>query len=245
MTAFQPFFRGRGYVRLELRSSPFRRGFDHTSIIIQSLSSIHLARKKKFGYCRGTVVLHTQYPARVTTISTMIEDFPLGVDSSEKAMASLPSPNGINGGESKVGGTGPMIVRAKSGELIIDPDGLFLKPGKGQPNFRVISTQRLKTNGVRVVGCFKGTNQDVMQDRTTKHTINLAEDGHTGKKILVLETVPCPVFTNRAIMKKLVNKSEEEMFQQWYLASMMLTRSEMLESGEMQQALRKKKISHL
>ncbi len=110
------------------------------------------------------------------SISTMIEDFQLGVDSSERAMASLPARNGINGGESKVGGTGPMIVRAKSGELIIDPDGLFLKPGKDQPNFRVMSTQRLKTNGVRVVGCFKGTNQDVMQDRTTKHTINLAED---------------------------------------------------------------------
>ena len=74
-----------------------------------------------------------------------------------------------------------MIVRAKSGELIIDPDGLYLKPGKDQPNFRVISTQRLKANGVRVVGCFKGTNEDVIQDRTTKHTINLAEDGHEGK----------------------------------------------------------------
>jgi hypothetical protein len=140
------------------------------------------------------------------SISTLIEDFPLGVDSSEKAMASLPSPNGINGGESQVGGTGPMIVRAKSGEFIIDPDGLFLKPGKDQPNFRVISTQRLKTNGVRVVGCFKGTNQDVMQDRTTKHTINLAEDGQPGKKILVLETVPCPPFTNRALMKRLVEQ---------------------------------------
>ncbi len=26
-----------------------------------------LGAKKKIGYCRGTVVLHTQYPARVTT----------------------------------------------------------------------------------------------------------------------------------------------------------------------------------
>jgi len=140
------------------------------------------------------------------SISTLIGDFPLGIDSSDRAMASLPSPNGINGGASKVGGTGPMIVRAKSGELIIDPDGLYLKPGKDQPNFRVISTQRLKTNGVRVVGCFKGTNQDVMQDRTTKHTINLAEDGQPGKKILVLETVPCPSFSNRAVMKSLVEQ---------------------------------------
>jgi hypothetical protein len=48
-------------------------------------------------------------------ISTLIEDFSLGLDSSERAMASLPSPNGINGGESKVGGTGPMIVRGEIG----------------------------------------------------------------------------------------------------------------------------------
>jgi hypothetical protein len=65
------------------------------------------------------------------SISTLLDDFPLGIDSSEKAMASLPAPNGINGGESKVGGTGPMIVRAKSGELIIDPDGPLSQAWKG------------------------------------------------------------------------------------------------------------------
>jgi hypothetical protein len=41
-----------------------------------------------------------------------------------------------------------MIVRAKTGEFLIDPDGLFSKPSDGQPNFRVISSQRLKMNGV-------------------------------------------------------------------------------------------------
>ena len=47
MKPFQPFFRGRRHVRGKLRSSAFRRGFDHPSIIIQSRSSVHLARKKK------------------------------------------------------------------------------------------------------------------------------------------------------------------------------------------------------
>ena len=31
-----------------------------------------MAQKKKIGYCRGTVVLHTQYPARVTNIPVLI-----------------------------------------------------------------------------------------------------------------------------------------------------------------------------
>ncbi len=56
-----PFFRGRRHVVGKLRSSAFRRGFDHPSTFIHSLGA-----KNKIGYCRGTVVLHTQYPARVT-----------------------------------------------------------------------------------------------------------------------------------------------------------------------------------
>ena len=73
MKPFQPFFRGRRHVRGKLRSSAFRRGFDHPSIIILSRSSFHLARKKKIGYCRGTVVLHTQYRARVTNVGWLHE----------------------------------------------------------------------------------------------------------------------------------------------------------------------------
>jgi hypothetical protein len=149
----------------------------------------------------------------------------------------------INGGESKVGGTGPMTVRAKSGELIIDPDGLYLKPGKDQPNFRVISTQRLNTNGVWVVGCFKGTNQDVMQDRTTKHTINLAEDGQPGKKILVLETVPCPSFANRAVMKRLVEQIRRRNVSAKVPRFNEIAEMKEARIWEMHLALQKKKIS--
>ncbi len=45
-----------------------------------------------------------------------------------------------------VGGRGPMCIRAMAGEFLIDPDAVFLEGGKGQPNFRVMSTQRLKMN---------------------------------------------------------------------------------------------------
>ncbi len=73
----------------------------------------------------------------------------------------------------------PIIIRAESGEYLIDPDGVYLQGGMDQPNFRVMSTQRLKVNGVRIVGCYKGTETDVLQDRTSKKIIELAEEGRT------------------------------------------------------------------
>ena len=74
-----------------------------------------------------------------------------------------------------------MIVRAKTGEYLIDPDAVFLMNGEDQPNFRVMSTQRLKSHGVRTVGCFKGSEKDVLQDRLTKEIIELAEEGPEGR----------------------------------------------------------------
>jgi hypothetical protein len=107
------------------------------------------------------------------SISTMRKDF-AWLDESAEARESINSPSGINRGSSTVGGRGPMVIRAKSGEFLIDPDGVYLEGGSEQPNFRVMSTQRLKIHGVRVVGCFKGTETDVLQDRTSKKTIDLA-----------------------------------------------------------------------
>ena len=72
MKPYPPFFRGRRHVRGKLRSSAFHRGFDLPSIIILSRSSIHLAQPKKKRVLQGTVVLHTQYPARVTTVDPSI-----------------------------------------------------------------------------------------------------------------------------------------------------------------------------
>jgi hypothetical protein len=138
------------------------------------------------------------------SISTLRTDFPLGINESEELVSQLPTPSGINGGESKVAGMGPMIVRAKTGELIVDPDGLYLLPGKHQPNFRVMAGQRLKANGLRLVQCFNDTNIDVLQDRRTKHIVSLEEDGPEGKTILVLATMPCPNFKNRIMMKGMI-----------------------------------------
>jgi hypothetical protein len=69
-----------------------------------------------------------------------------------------------------------------------------------------MSTQRLKIHGVRVVGCFKGTDVDVLQDRFSKATVELAEEGPTGKKILVLNTVACPPWKNIKEMRQCVDE---------------------------------------
>jgi hypothetical protein len=135
--------------------------------------------------------------ARVS-ISTMRGDF-AWLDESKEARESINSPSGINGGSSTIGGRGPMVVRAKSGEYLIDPDGVYLEGGPEQPNSRVMSSQRLKVHGVRVVGCFKGTETDVLQDRTSKEIVELAEEGPKDKKILVLNTMPIPVFQNMQV----------------------------------------------
>ncbi len=122
------------------------------------------------------------------SISTLKEDF-IWIDETDKARNSIQSPAGINGGSSTVAGRGPMILKAKSREYLIDPDAVFLQSGENQPNFRVMSTQRLKVHGVRVVGCFKGTEIDVLLDRTSRKTVELSEEGPKDKKILVLETL--------------------------------------------------------
>jgi hypothetical protein len=45
-----------------------------------------------------------------------------------------------------------------------------------------------------------------LQDRKTKYTITLSEEGSIDKKILVLETVPCPAFNDRFKMDKLLDQ---------------------------------------
>jgi len=85
-----------------------------------------------------------------------------------------------------------MLVRAKSGEYLLDPHGVFLAPGEGQPLFRVLAVQKFKTLGVRLVGCFEGTDVDVLQDRRNGHKVVLTEEGDPGKSILVLATQPVP-----------------------------------------------------
>ena len=60
------------------------------------------------------------------SISTLREDF-AWTDESVEAKESIESPAGINGGTSVIGGRGPMIVRATTGELLVDPDAVYLE----------------------------------------------------------------------------------------------------------------------
>ena len=118
------------------------------------------------------------------------DDFPLWLDTSADARGSIPAPSGIGGCSLTVGGIGPLLCRAKSGEYFVDPDGVFLV-GNG-PKFRILAAQRFKAFGVRLVGCYEDTEKDVWQDRKSHHTVELAEEGPPMKKILVLKTQPVP-----------------------------------------------------
>jgi len=117
-------------------------------------------------------------------------DFPLWLDTSPEACNSIPAPSGVGGGGLVVGGIGPLLCRAKSGEYFLDPEGVFLT-GDG-PNFRILAVQRFKVFGVRLVGCYKDTERDVWQDRRSRHVVDLSEEGPALKKILVLKTQPIP-----------------------------------------------------
>jgi hypothetical protein len=140
------------------------------------------------------------------SISTIKSDFPLWIDDTEAARDSIAAPTGISGGTSRIGGRGPMVIRTRTGEYLIDPDAVYLESNNEQPNFRVMSTQRLKLHGVRLVGCFDDTEVDVLQDRVSKRTINLSEDGPKGNKILVVETIACQPFHNLSQMREIVKE---------------------------------------
>jgi hypothetical protein len=137
------------------------------------------------------------------SISTLESDF-IWLDRSPNTIGSLASPTGINGGSSEIGGIGPMLVRAHSGEYLIDPNAVYLKNSKDQPNFRVMATQRLKRLGVRLVGCFEGTEDDVLQDRVSGKTITLTEEGRPDKSILVLSTQKVPKFPVTNCLRQVV-----------------------------------------
>ena len=137
------------------------------------------------------------------SISTLVDDF-IWLDKSSEALDSIAAPTGINGGSSVIGGIGPMIVRAHSGEYLIDPYGVYLQGSASQPNFRVMATQRLKSYGVRTVGCFEDTNDDVIQDRVSGHTIKLNEEGPPDKSILVMHTLPVGKLPVTNVLKQLV-----------------------------------------
>ncbi len=87
---------------------------------------------------------------------------------------------------------------------MIDPNGVYLKNFKGQPNFRVLAAQRLKSLGVRCVGCFNDTDDDVLQDRVSGRIIKLTEEGQANKSILVLSTQKVPKFPITSVFRQIV-----------------------------------------
>ena len=94
------------------------------------------------------------------TISCFEDDF-IWLDKSPEALAKVPPLHGIGGGESLVAGVGPCLVRKHgTGEYLLDPEGVYLKSGDGQPMFRVLSQLRFKALGVRLVSCWKDTDDD-------------------------------------------------------------------------------------
>ena len=139
------------------------------------------------------------------SISTLREDFPCCLNESEDARNSIEAPAGINGGQSSIGGRGPMLIKTKSGQYLMDPDGIYLSSGAGQPNFRVLSAQRLKSFGCRLVQCHKGTEIDVLQDRKTKEVLHLSDEGPPGKSILVIQTVKISALPNKIKVKTIAD----------------------------------------
>jgi hypothetical protein len=59
------FFPANQHIDGKLTSSAFQRGVDLPHFLPNPIFFVTW-RKKNFGYCKGTVVLHMQYPARVT-----------------------------------------------------------------------------------------------------------------------------------------------------------------------------------
>ncbi len=96
-----------------------------------------------------------------------------------------------------------MIIKTKSGKYLMDPDGVYLSAGPNQPNFRVMSTQRLKSYAVRLVQCWKGSNDDILQDRFSKEVLPLKEEEPEGKSILVIETVKMSAMSNPKQVKRI------------------------------------------
>ena len=71
----------------------------------------------------------------------------------------------------------------------------------------MLAIQKLKTLGVRVVGCHRG-DTDVLMDRRNENVIELAEEGPPNKKVLVMETQPIHPMPHSRNIKELVKDAE-------------------------------------
>ena len=115
--------------------------------------------------------------------STRMGDF-ICLNTSPGAISAIPPPTGAGGAQS-MGGIGALVCRCKSGRLVIDPDGIFIKTGPRDPQLCVFSAPRLKALGLKVEQCMGDMDEDVLIARATKERITLAESSG----ILVMDTV--------------------------------------------------------
>ena len=83
------------------------------------------------------------------SVSTEEKDF-LFIDKSDDARSSA-ALNGVGGGKSKVGGRGPLMIKAMdtNGEevFVVDPAGVYLISSKSQARLRIFGQQRMKFFG--------------------------------------------------------------------------------------------------
>ncbi len=83
------------------------------------------------------------------SVSTEVPDF-LYLDTSEEACDSIEL-NDVGGGDSRVGGRGPMMVSVSDTEekiwFLVDPAGVYLKGSPTQARLRIYRQQRMKSFG--------------------------------------------------------------------------------------------------
>ena len=120
------------------------------------------------------------------SVSTERGDF-LFIDQSKEAVHSVEL-NGVGGGESKVGGRGPMLIKAidtNGNEVfVVDPAGVYLVSSGSQARLRILGQQRMKAFGLYLQQNKFGDGEDYLVFMHSR-MFNLA----TKRGILLLKTL--------------------------------------------------------
>ena len=87
-----------------------------------------------------------------------------------------------------VGGRGPMVIHVRDSNgksvILIDPEGVYVVKMENVPEFRILGQQRMKSFGCRLVQCYKGTQDDVIECIRSGVSVPLLSE----KGILVVST---------------------------------------------------------
>jgi hypothetical protein len=151
------------------------------------------------------------------SISTKLSDFPC-LDTSDAAKESV-GIRGVGGGNTKIGGRGPMTIKTKDIEgnyvLIVDPEGVYLEVGEDEPDFRVLGQQIIKKLGVRLAQCWDCGDVDVLECMTSNTIVPL----RTLNSMIVLGT--CDRKDLQVNNVKSIAKGESSALQPIVISSMM------------------------